>query len=341
MVGGRAPCTRRGSPPRSLASVTSPAPNARIVRRSWSACSGDDRNRSSSAARTRRCAPARRGAAEAIDAADDRDGDAGVLGHHQAARGGDLVGEGDLGRLERPAPVVGPSAEVDERGEPVGADRHVDHTRAPRAPERVGDDDGQVAHAAAATRAPRGAVARIASGSVGSRASEPASTLDASTPGVRAHEAVRGLGDHEVSATGDDAIGLGGDRRLGRSAVDEAALGLRHDLRGHDDDVAVAHAGGPQRRLEQRGEVVARSRPRARPATRQAPRRGGRGSAHHAGQHRRREALGASSSSRITVSVTTTRTPVRLDARRQVPDRARRSPTRPAGRRTPRRRRPP
>ena len=52
-----------------------------------------------------------------VEAADDRDRDAGGLAHHELGRGRDLVGDRDLGDLELAAERVGRVAQVDDRGD--------------------------------------------------------------------------------------------------------------------------------------------------------------------------------------------------------------------------------
>ena len=137
-----------------------------------------------------------------------------------------------------------------------------------------------------------------ASGSRGrrvTRSPEPGPTLDASTPAF-AHTnpwcvsmmstpfAMRTIADRLVQDDLDLArVAVPGARpldRLGRGRdrpqVDDGALGLGHDLLGHDEDVAGLQRQGAGRGLErvadQRREVVARARPRAGRRARRSPR---------------------------------------------------------------------
>ena len=106
--------------------------------------------------------------------------------------------------------------------------------------------------------------------------------LDASTPAEAQTKPCRVSAITEPLAHAHDADGLaqdglhlarvalvaGGSAREGRRLElvepHDAALGLGHDLLGHDDDVAV---GRLDRAGEQRAEVVARAAPRGSPST--------------------------------------------------------------------------
>ena len=85
--------------------------------------------------------------------------------------------------------------------------------------------------------------------------------------GVGADEAVPGLADDEIATAPQDPHRLAGDDVAVAPRVvgidrHQAALGLRHDLLGHDDDVAVAQRGrrvGRRGVDDHRGEVVSRS----------------------------------------------------------------------------------
>ena len=190
-------------------------------------------------------------------AADERDGDARRLAHREPARGGDLVGERDDGRVQDASGVVGRPAEVDQRGESGHADRDVDDAFAPRASERVGDHDREPAESQ--RRAERGAqplgrAVRVL------REQRHASVLDVGhvDAGVRTHEAVARRGDREIAATRHHALGLAFHPRRAIAVGNDASLRLRHDLLGHDDDVAVARAERAQRLLQDRCQIVAR-----------------------------------------------------------------------------------
>ncbi len=156
----------------------------------------------------------------------------------------------------RPVWSSGP-AEVDERRETGAADRHVHHPATPRATEGVGDDDGHV-HAEP-RRERRADPLRRAVGVLRQQGQEPGLDVGGVDAGVRAHEAVLRLGDHDVVAPRHDASGLALDPR--RAPVPllghDASLRLGDDLLRHDDDVAVADSGGRERAGEHRREIVA------------------------------------------------------------------------------------
>ena len=105
---------------------------------------------------------------------------------------------------------------------------------APGPAERVRDHDPEPDARASRRRPcaePLGRGVRVLAAAA---SASPSSTLEASTPGVRAHEPVPGLGDHEVAAPGDDAPRLPLDPGLAVVAAgDHPALGLRHDLLRH------------------------------------------------------------------------------------------------------------
>ena len=136
-------------------------------------------------------------------------------------------------------------------------DGDIGDTATPRATKGVADDDGDVV----AVRARRRSRIRVdRSLSTGSRRLTPLDIrqIDA---GVGADEAVFSLRDDEFAAAAQDANRFRLDQRLvrqriGRVDIDEATLGLRHDLLGDDEAVAVLKVsvvGGG----DQFGEIVA------------------------------------------------------------------------------------
>ena len=76
------------------------------------------------------------------DPADDRHGNAPVLSHDELGCRGDLVRDAHLGRHELTTVRVEAPAEIDDGGDAVATDRHVDDAASPRTPEGVGDDHG-------------------------------------------------------------------------------------------------------------------------------------------------------------------------------------------------------
>ena len=157
---------------------------------------------------------------------------------------------------------VGSVAQVDDRGDAAHADRDVGEPLAPRPPERVGHDHGDLDARPGAQR-----VADVLGRPVGVDGQQrgPARfdvrQVDAR---VRAHEAVRGLADDEVAAAAHDAH---------RLRLDEPR-GARRDRRGRartsrpsafDTIFCVTTRQSPvgeRRLLRRRG--VERSAPRAR-----------------------------------------------------------------------------
>ena len=117
----------------------------------------------------------------------------------------------------------------------------------PGASERVGDDDADLASGAGAD-----AVADPPSRSIGverqERGPSPFHVREVDA-GVRAHEAVLGLGHDEIAAAPHDPHRFLLDELLVRQRVvgvdgDDTAFGLRHDLLRDDEHVAVSHGGG-------------------------------------------------------------------------------------------------
>ena len=230
--------------------------NARIDRRA-STKRGNDahRNRSSFGGRiSSRTEPSRE--PRRVEAAHDRDRHARRLAHHELGGRRDLVGDRDLGDLQHAPERVGRVAQVDDGRDAAHADRDVGEAAAATA--------GRTCRTRSPRRRPaRGRAARRGRASPNGRSRRaaarpsPASTFERSMPGVRAHEAVPGLADDEVAAPAHDAHRLRLDERAARVEIvgverHEAALGLRHDLLGDDEAVAV----GERRAL--------RARPRRR-----------------------------------------------------------------------------
>src|SRR4026208_875527 len=75
------------------------------------------------------------------EATDERHWTAIQLSHDQLCRPRDLVGDGDLGHAQLIALRVALTDVTFERGQARDPDGHIGVTLAPRAPERIGDDD--------------------------------------------------------------------------------------------------------------------------------------------------------------------------------------------------------
>jgi hypothetical protein len=139
---------------------------------------------------------------------------------------------------------VGLPSQVDDPGEAGHADGDVGQAGAPRPPERVGHNhrhlDPRVGAHAVADALCR--TVRI------DRQQRRHAVLDVGEvdAGVGAHEAVAGLADDEVAAAPYDACRFRFHERstgdgIGSVERDEAVLGLRDDLLGHDETVTVLH----------------------------------------------------------------------------------------------------
>ncbi len=180
-----------------------------------------------------------------------RDRDLPRLTLHQVRGGGDLVGDGGDGDLQDVAERVGLAAVVTHRDQAGRADGVVGLPGPPRPAHRVGDDH-----------------AEPAAGAVVQRLAEPAGGLvrvfgqqhDGSLGGVgliharrRQDQAVPGLRDGGGAAPGDHPHRLRLDGLL-PGGGDHPALRLAHDLRGNDEDVALAQVG---RGAEDEGRQVA------------------------------------------------------------------------------------
>ena len=160
---------------------------------------------------------------------------------------------------------------------PAQADRDVELAVAPGASEAVGDQHRRRLAPVSSRRRARMRRAE-ASGSRGSSTSVSGSdALEASTPGVRAHEAVAGAADEHAALGAQDLDGLDRARpgqragsRPGSTASSSArapgvyigerhdrALGLGDGLVGDHDQLAVQQACAVERRDDQRRQVVA------------------------------------------------------------------------------------
>ena len=177
-----------------------------------------------------------------VDAAHHGDREPARLAHHQLGGRGQLVGHGHLGHLHGAAEGVGRAPQVDDRGDAGHADGHVGQALAPRPAERVGHDHAH-RHAEAGAHDVADAPGRAVAVEGQQRGLAPLDVREVD-PAVGAHEAVARLGDDEVAAAPEDPHrfvlddGLVGERVVG---VDrhQPALGLRDDLLGHDEHVAV------------------------------------------------------------------------------------------------------
>ncbi len=104
---------------------------------------GAQRNRSSSDGRTSSW-PVPGCALEHIEAVHDHDGNTPRLAHEQLRRSRQLVGNRHNRCLQRHAEIIGASPVVDQRRDARDAERDVDETHAPRAPEGVAHHDADV-----------------------------------------------------------------------------------------------------------------------------------------------------------------------------------------------------
>ena len=197
-------------------------------------------------------------------AADERDGAAGGLAEGELGGGRQLVGDGADGRAHDPAVGVGDAAQVLERQQPGHADGDVDDAPAPRPAERIGHDDRHVDAEAGSHRGAdagrRGVGIARQERDERPRIGPDVRRVDAA---VGADEPVRRLGDEHAVLHAHDAAGLAeDDLDLARVAVealgelerllagddagqvDDGALGLGHDLLGHDQHVTLGSAAG-------------------------------------------------------------------------------------------------
>ena len=282
-VAGRGVAPRRTAPggcgagpvrsaPRATAASMTPgstgsAVNCRTDRRSSAPAAGPSSIASAVPSQNRSSSPARtsvRGVGPVVAAAQPahhRDRDAGELALHQIGGGGDLVGDGHLGDEEFVAVrVVGARVAVQHR-QPGGADRGVGLPVAPGPPHGVGDDDAD--RDAEPLAQPVRSAAALPSGSTGSRASSPASTLDPSTPAAACTRpsvfsviSVRPLRASTRTASSSMSLRRSASRSSGSvGRGDDAALALGQHLAGDDQDVVIAQPrrGGGDRG----GQIVA------------------------------------------------------------------------------------
>ena len=170
--------------------------------------------------------------------ADQGDRPPGQLGLHQVGRRGELVGH-----APRPSPAgrcrTGRAARRSPR--PRGRPRR-------RSPRRSGPSATPGRGCRTRRRRPRpGALpdavaqrAALASGSTGSSRTCPGTTLELSTPAAASTRPLPVADDPGRAAPGQRVHGGGADRGLALGGGHGPALGLAHDLRRHDEDVAVA-----------------------------------------------------------------------------------------------------
>ena len=152
---GRAPCRPRATASPDDLARHRPGPNARIVRRACSACSGDSRNRSSvrradELARPRPASPSQ--SIPRTTAAGTRS----ALPITMPAAAATWSASATDRHLELAPAVIRRSRADPPRGHPGDADRDVDEALAPGPTERVGDHDRRAAEARAAPSGPRG-----------------------------------------------------------------------------------------------------------------------------------------------------------------------------------------
>ena len=198
---------------------------------------------------------------EALEAADDAPGTADLVAD-EVGGGGRLVGDRDLGRLERAAAGVAAPAPVVERRDAGAADRDLGLAEAPGAAEAVGDDRRD-----AAPRSPSRISARIrraeASGSCGQQGDVPGSgRFELSMPAlaqtrpwwvstIRTPRSARRTSrlSARISSTRAGSLpSTAASRRASAPGIAEESLrdpplGLGDDLLRDDDDVAVAQLG--------------------------------------------------------------------------------------------------
>ena len=206
--------------------------------------------------------------------ADDRGRNAVGLAHDELRRAGDLVGDGDLRRVQLVAGGVPLAVEVDERRDAGDAERDVGRAASPGAPERVGDDHADLGAGELADRGRADAAAeasgiereqdervrplRVRGVDAGRRADEPVPRLGDDERRARADDLARLAQDHLETTR----IGVAGElarplRRLDVREVDDATLDLRDRLLRDDEDVVVLEARLRARVDDERGEIVA------------------------------------------------------------------------------------
>ena len=196
------------------------------------------------------------------------------LPHHELGRARELVGDGDLRRVQLVAGPVADTAEVEQRGQARDAERDIGRPLPERAAEGVADDHAHVAAGPLANR-----VAQPCRRRVGIERQQDECAV---APGVRgidagrgADEAVARLGDDQRRSHADDVSALLQDpldvarvavvgelerprRRLDVVQPHDAALGLRDRLLCNDEDVRVLEAARALRGGEEEpSEIVA------------------------------------------------------------------------------------
>ena len=183
----------------------------------------------------------------------DCGGDAVDLPHHELRRARDLVGDGDLRRVELVARRVVQAVEIEDRGDAGDAERDVGRPEPPRTPERVRHDDADLGSGELAQPLPKARRRRVG---VEREQHERVRALRVRGvhPGRGTDEAVTRLGDDEWRPGPHDLTGLAKDhlrspgitvtgelerplRRLDALEVNDATLDLRHRLLRDDDDI--------------------------------------------------------------------------------------------------------
>ncbi len=163
--------------------------------------------------------------------------------------------------ISRPSASVR-AAQVDDAGDAGTADGHVGDPPPPGAPEGVGDDHGHVDRRLA-PQAVADAAGRAVAVDGQQRRVAPLHVRQVDA-GVGAHEAVDRLADDELAPSAQHPHRLPLDQRLVRQGIvgidrHQPVLGLRHDLLGDHDDVAVdeGRALGDGGLGDERGQVGA------------------------------------------------------------------------------------
>ena len=213
------------------------------------------------------------------------------LAHQQRGRRRDLVGDADLGRAQLAAEQVGRAAQVEQRRQAGGAERHADRAVAPGAAEAVDDEHARL-DAGARSQAARGSRGRSGCSPPAAAARDrrrrrrwrrrcrrwparcrcgarpPARPCDAAPPrSTRARISSTSRGSLSTSAASSSARADG----VTLAQIDHAAFGLGDDLLRDHHDVAAPQAPGRKRRGPARSGRR-RRRPAAPAEFRPAPR---------------------------------------------------------------------
>ena len=188
------------------------------------------------------------------EAANDGDRDAPALALDQLGGGRELVGDGDLGDLEDLPVRVRAAPGVAHGRQPTHADRAVGLPVAPRAAERVADDDGHLTPGAAGQVGAQPGGTRIGVQRQQGQLGQP--YVAGVHSGGGHDQSVAGLGDGRRTALGHHPHRLVGDRaEPGRLAVpdhlEQPPFGLADHLAGHDEHVAVLQFDGVRDELRQ------------------------------------------------------------------------------------------